>query len=90
MWSRGWVALGGTLAIILVLTVAFGEEPEPCREAYLASHLSEQQLSFGEFRELYSDGACATSGPRRQEAGADRVNPQDGREDERFERKGLL
>ena len=58
-----WVALGAIVAMMLAAAAAFGETPTPCYEAYLASGLSQQQMGFEEFRELYGDGVCATSGP---------------------------
>ena len=73
MRTRKWVALGATLALMLAFTVASGEDRTPCREAYLASHFTEQQMSFGEFRELYGDDVCATSGTIKHEAGAEQV-----------------
>jgi hypothetical protein len=82
MRTRKWAAPEATLA----LTVAFGGDPTPCREAYLASHLNEQQMGLGKFRELYGDDGCATNGPSRQEAGAELVALE---WDEGFERKDL-
>ena len=57
--ARKWIAFGATLALMLVATVAFGGDGAPCYEAYLASGLSQQQLPFEEFQELYGDGVCA-------------------------------
>ena len=58
-----WVTLGAIVATMLAAAAAFGETPTPCYEAYLASGLSQQQMGFEEFRELYGDGVRATSGP---------------------------
>ena len=84
MRTRKWVALGVTLALMLAFTVAFGEHSTPCREAYLASHFTEQQMSFREFRELYGD-VCATSGPIKHEAGAEQAAVERGAGFERRE-----
>jgi len=62
--TRKWVALGAVVATMLAAAAAFGETPTPCYEEYLASGLSQQQMAFEEFRELYGDGVCATSGPK--------------------------
>jgi hypothetical protein len=58
--ARKWIVLGATLAIMLAGAMAFGEAPTPCQEAYLMSGLSEQQMSFEEFGELYSDTLCSS------------------------------
>ena len=49
-----------TLATMLAGASAFGETPTPCYEAYLASGLTEQQMSFEEFAEFYGDTLCAS------------------------------
>lgn len=59
------VALTSTLVVVLASSLAFGEDPTPCYEAYWASGLAHQQMGFEEFRELYGDGVCAAGGPER-------------------------
>ena len=60
-----WVVLGAIVAMMLAAAAAFGENWDPCYEAYLASGLSQQQVGFEEFRELYGDGLCAPGGGAR-------------------------
>jgi len=58
--KRKRMALAATLAMMLAAVVAFGGDTTPCREEYLASGLSQQQMSFAEFRELYGgEDVCA-------------------------------
>ena len=64
MQTNSWVALGVTLAMMLSASLAFGEDVTPCYEAYRTSGLTQQQMTFEEFRGLYSDDVCTTSGPR--------------------------
>ena len=40
----------------------FGQDGDRCREAYLKSGLSAQQMAFEEFRAFYSDTFCAPEG----------------------------
>lgn len=73
MRARKWVALGVTVAVMLAASLAFGENTTPCYEAYLTSGLTHQQMSFEEFRELYSvysHDVCAISEPRSEGANA--------------------
>ena len=60
MRVRKWVALGATLATMLTASLIFGENSTPCYVAYRTSGLTQQQMSFGEFRDFYGDGVCAT------------------------------
>ncbi len=53
------MALGVTLATMMVAAVTFGEDPTLCQQAYLASGLTEQQMSLEEFGALYGDAFCA-------------------------------
>ena len=64
MQTRKWVALGATLVVMLVGAVTSGGDLSRCEQAYLESGLNEQQMSFEEFSELYSDSLCATSSPK--------------------------
>ena len=47
------------IAVMLAASVAFGRDADPCREVYLASGLSQQQVTFDEFREISGDQTCA-------------------------------
>jgi hypothetical protein len=87
MRAGKWVVLGAMLVIMLTASLAFGENPTPCYEAYLTTGLSQQQMSFEEFRKFYSDNACPKNAPGREVAGADQAKVRDGQENERFERK---
>jgi hypothetical protein len=49
------VALIGLSAAGLVL----GQDSDPCREAYLQSGPTAQQMGLDEFRQSYSDTLCA-------------------------------
>jgi hypothetical protein len=60
--ARKSAALGAAVATMLTAALAFGEEPTRCREAYLASGFTQQQMGFEEFRELYSDSICTPGG----------------------------
>jgi hypothetical protein len=57
---RKWTALAVVLIGMLVSGSAFGQNPGPCQEAYLASGLTTQQLTFDDFRHSYADTLCAT------------------------------
>jgi hypothetical protein len=59
MKTRQWAVVGATLAIALAATLAFGGTPTPCAEVYPESGLTQQQMTFGEFRELYGDTICS-------------------------------
>lgn len=41
--------------------LAFGQDSDPCYEAYLQSGLTARQMGFGEFRAFYDDTVCARS-----------------------------
>ena len=70
MGRRKWVALTVSLAMALTASLAFGEDPTPCYEAYRTSGLThQQQMTFGEFRVLYRDDVCARSALSSAEAG---------------------
>jgi hypothetical protein len=63
MRARKWVALGAILATMLTASLAFGETPTPCYEAYRPSTLSQQQqTTFEEFRDFYGDDLCTPRG----------------------------
>lgn len=81
MRAKKWAALGAVLATASAASLAFGEDPTPCYEAYRTGGLTQQQMGFEEFRDGYSDDVCATGG---------RDDPPDGQRDERSERRGSL
>jgi hypothetical protein len=57
--ARKWVVLGALVLTVLVTGSTYGEEHTPCEQAYLESGLTQQQMSFEEFREFYADTLCA-------------------------------
>lgn len=56
------VTLTVVLFGMLVTGLAFGEDKDPCYEAYLESGLTAQQMTFDEFRGMYGETLCATGG----------------------------
>jgi hypothetical protein len=54
------------MAVVMIGTLlsgaALGQDPGACHEAYLQSGLTEQQLSFDDFRSSYHDTLCAPDG----------------------------
>jgi hypothetical protein len=51
------------MVVFICLSAAglvFGQESDSCREAYLDSGLSVQQMSYEEFQGAYGETACAT------------------------------
>jgi len=58
------VALVALVALMTMLAVglAFGEEYTPCYAAYRSSGLTEQQMTFDQFRWFYADTLCARNG----------------------------
>ena len=81
MRAKKWAALGAVLATATAASVVFGEAPTPCYEAYRTSGLTQQQMSFEEFRDSYSDDICATG---------ERDESPDGQKNERAERRDPL
>jgi hypothetical protein len=71
---RKWAALVVVLITMLAANLAFGEDPGACYGAYLESGLTEQQMTFDEFRHFYSDTLCATGGDGLAAMHADRVS----------------
>ncbi len=59
---RKWVVLGALVLTGLVASSIYGEEHTPCEQAYLESGLTQQQMSYDEFRKLYADSLCAPGG----------------------------
>jgi hypothetical protein len=66
---RHMVKVRAALMVVLIgLSAAglvFGQENDPCRQAYLETGLTAQQMTFDEFRGFYSDAFCAngSNGP---------------------------
>jgi hypothetical protein len=58
MRTKKWIALGSVLMTLLAAGVALGEDYEPCYAAYRSSGLTEPQMPFKDFHELYSDTIC--------------------------------
>jgi hypothetical protein len=51
------------MVVFIGLSVAglvLGQDGDPCREAYLESGLSAQQISYHEFRGAYVETVCAS------------------------------
>lgn len=51
------------MVVFICLSAAglvYGQDSDPCREAYLESGLSVQQMSFEEFQGAYGETVCAT------------------------------
>ena len=56
------VASAVVLIGMLGAGLAFGADGDPCREAYLESGLTAQQMTFEEFLAFYPDTLCANGG----------------------------
>jgi hypothetical protein len=56
---RKRVVLAAMLVTMLGSAIAFGEDRDPCYEAYRQSGLTHQHMSFRHFREMYSGSICA-------------------------------
>jgi hypothetical protein len=69
-------------AVILIAMVGAGlalsTDTDPCREAYLESRLTAQQMTFEEFRGFYSDTLCATGSDSEVGMTGDRVPGESG------------
>ena len=51
------------IVVLVCLTAAglvYGQDSDPCREAYLDSGLSVQQMTYHEFQGAYGESVCAT------------------------------
>jgi hypothetical protein len=59
---RKWAALAVVLVPMLAANVAFGTEYGPCYQSYRESGLTQQQMTFGQFRHFYSHTLCARDG----------------------------
>ena len=56
-------ARAALMVVPVCLTAAglvYGQDSDPCREAYLDSGLSVQRMSFDEFRSVYGETVCVT------------------------------
>jgi hypothetical protein len=52
-----------SIVVLIGLSAAgflFGQDGDPCYEAYLNSGLSTQQMTYDEFRGAYGETVCAT------------------------------
>jgi hypothetical protein len=58
--ARVRAALMVVLVCLSAAGLVYGQEGDPCREAYLDSGLSVQQMSFDEFRSVYGETVCVT------------------------------
>ena len=54
--------------------LVFGQDSNPCYEAYLESGLTAQQMTFDEFRGVYGETVCATQVARPAEAASPGTN----------------
>ena len=57
--TKARAAMMVVLIGLLGAGLVFGQDSDPCREAYLEGGLTAQQMGFEEFREFYSDTLCA-------------------------------
>jgi hypothetical protein len=60
--AKARAALAMTLVDLSAAGLFIGPDPDPCREAYLQSGLSQQRVGFEEFRRSYSETLCAPDG----------------------------
>jgi hypothetical protein len=59
-----------SMVILIGLSAAgllFGQDGDPCYEAYLDSGLTARQMTFDEFRGAYGETICATEVASRSE-----------------------
>ena len=59
---RKWATLAVVLVTMLAADVAFGADYRPCYQSYRESGLTQQQMTFDQFRHFYSDTLCARDG----------------------------
>ena len=57
---KGRAALMVVLICLSVAGLVFGQDSDPCREAYLETGLTAQQMTFHEFQLIYGETTCAT------------------------------
>jgi hypothetical protein len=61
---RRMAKVQAALMVVLVCLSAaglvYGQDSDPCREAYLDSGLSVQQMTYHEFQLIYGETTCAT------------------------------
>jgi hypothetical protein len=61
---RHMVKVRAALVVVLIglsgTGLVLGQDSDPCREAYVESGLSTQQMGFAEFRAIYGETTCAT------------------------------
>jgi hypothetical protein len=53
-------ALMVVLVCLSAVGLVYGQDSDPCREAYLDSGLSVQQMTYHEFQLIYGETTCAT------------------------------
>ena len=56
-------ARAALMVVLIGLSAAglvYGQDGDPCREAYLESGLSVQQMTYHEFQGAYGETVCAT------------------------------
>ena len=73
---RGMKARAASAVVLIGMLgagLAFGADGDPCREAYLESGLTAQQMTFEEFHGFYSDTLCANGGDGRMAASGNLV-----------------
>jgi hypothetical protein len=58
--AKARAALMVVLVCLSAAGLVFGQDSDPCREAYLDSGLSVQQMSYEEFQSAYGETVCAT------------------------------
>jgi hypothetical protein len=58
--AKARAALMVVLVCLTVAGLAYGQDSDPCREAYLDSGLSVQQMTYHEFQLIYGETTCAT------------------------------
>ena len=57
---RKWTVLGAALAMILAVSVAFGQAPTACEVTYLTSGPTAEKTSLrGTLRNIWGDSSCA-------------------------------
>jgi nucleoside-diphosphate-sugar epimerase len=62
MWRMA-KARAALMVVFICLSAAglvYGQESDPCREAYLESGLSVQQMTYHQFQGAYGETVCAT------------------------------
>lgn len=58
--TRVRAALVVVLICLSVAGLVFGQDSDPCYQAYLGTCLTAQQMTYNEFQVAYGDTVCAT------------------------------